>query len=67
LELAVSDSGLVAYEVFEGAMDSDDFLSYLEETLVSLYFILSLASADEPISSRSFRDLDRQRIDPSLG
>jgi hypothetical protein len=34
LEMAISDSGLVAYDVFEGAMDSEDFLTYLEETLV---------------------------------
>jgi hypothetical protein len=34
LELGISDSGLVGYEIFEGAMDGHDFLSYLEEVLV---------------------------------
>jgi hypothetical protein len=33
-------TGLEAYAVYEGSMDSDDFMSYLEDTLVRLSFLI---------------------------
>lgn len=34
LEMAISSSGYVAYKIYEGAMDGDDFLEFLEHVLV---------------------------------
>jgi hypothetical protein len=42
LEMAISVSGVVAYEIYEGAMDGDDFLTYLEDKLVHISSFSSL-------------------------
>jgi hypothetical protein len=34
LEMAISVSGFVSYKIYEGAMDGEDFLAFLEDDLV---------------------------------
>ena len=50
IEMGISRNGLVAYQLYEGSMDGEDFITYVKNLVYHQAY--RLANQDEPVPSR---------------